>query len=267
MKYDFMRQAILDDPETKDLKLSDQDVLVVYQYLQQRDENTSTGFRPRLKLTPYVQVIYEPTKERLEQQVTRKIKKNLETFESDIYIADATLDDFIISDEYQAKAVKYARKTIDHKDKFMPGLYLYGENRTGKSYLLSGLANELTKNNVDVIFAFVPDLIRTLRGAISTNQLEQRINILKRATVLILDDLGGENMTPWFRDEIILPILHYRLNANLMVHISSNLTHKGLAANMTFAQKEEDQIKAIRILNRIKDLTKVFNLPKRFIND
>src|SRR5690606_18147555 len=131
------------------------------------------------------------------KDLTQTIKRNLETFESDIYIADATLDDFIISDEHQKKAVDYARSTINHKDKFMPGLYLYGPNGTGKSFLLSGLANELTKHNVDVIYAFVPDLIRSLKGAISTNQLEKRINILKRTSVLILDDLGGENMSLW----------------------------------------------------------------------
>jgi primosomal protein DnaI len=266
MKLDFMKETIKNDPETKDLILNDQDVLVVYQYLLQRDANDSLSYKPRLKFKPYLQVVYEPTKEKLQKDLTQTIKRNLETFESDIYIADATLDDFIISDELQQKAVDYARSTINHKDKFMPGLYLYGPNGTGKSFLLSGLANELTKHNVDVIYAFVPDLIRSLKGAISTNQLEKRINVLKRTNVLILDDLGGENMSLWFRDEILLPVLHYRLNANLMVHISSNVTLNELIEVMT-VDKDNDAIRAARLVKRIHDLTKIFKLSKRFKND
>lgn len=266
MKLDFMREAIKNDSETKDLKLNDQDLLVVYQYLMQRDANTSTSYRPRLKFEPYLQIVYEPTKEKLQQDLTRTIKRNLETFESDIYIADATLDDFIISDDLQQQAIDYARRTLQNKDKFMQGLYLYGPNGTGKSFLLSGLANELTKHNVDVIYAFVPDLIRTLKGAISTNQLERRINILKRSSVLILDDLGGENMSAWFRDEILLPVLHYRLNANLMVHVSSNVSLAEMAEGMTL-NKDYDKIRAMRIVKRIHDLTKVFKLTKRFKRD
>lgn len=266
MKLDDIRAQIAKDPETKHLKLNDQDVLVVYQYLLQRDQNDSKSYKPRLKFEPYLQIVYEATKERKQQELTKIIKRNLETFESDIYIADATLNDFIISEEVQQLAVDYAKNTINHKDKFMPGLYLYGPNGTGKSFLLSGLANELTKENIDVIYAFVPDLIRTLKGAISTNQLEKRINILKRTKVLILDDLGGENMSAWFRDEILLPVIHYRLNANLMVHISSNVTLKELAVGMSL-DRDNDKVRVMRIIKRISDLTKPFNLTKRFKND
>lgn len=263
---DFMRVAIQKDKETKGLTLNDQEVLVVYQYLLQRDQNESTIFKPKLRLKPYVQIVYEPTKEKIQQDLTKTIKRNLETFESDIYIADATLDDFIISDELHELAVTYARKTIENKDKFMPGLYLHGINGTGKSFLLSGLANELTKRNIDVIYTYVPDLVRTLKGAISTNQLEKRVNILKRTSVLILDDFGGENMSPWFRDEILLPVLHYRLNANLMVHISSNVELKGLAEGM-IVDRDNDKVRVMRIIKRISDLTKPFKFTKRFKND
>src|SRR5690554_2999987 len=263
MKLDFMREAILNDDETKHLKLNDEEVIIVYQYLLQRDQNDSISFKPILKFKLYLQIVYEPTKEKRQQDLMRIIKRNLETFESDIYIADAILEDFIISDDYQKESVDYARQTILNKDKFMKGLYLYCPNGTGKSFLLSGLANELTKQYIDVIYAFVPDLIRTLKGAISTNQLEKRINILKRTKVLILDDLGGENMSAWFRDEILLPVIHYRLNANLMVHISSNVTFKELAEGMML-NKDNDSIRVMRIIKRISDLTKPFKLMKRF---
>src|SRR5690554_8072453 len=87
MKLDFMREAILNDDETKHLKLNDEEVIIVYQYLLQRDQNDSISFKPKLKFEPYVQIVYEPTKEKRQQDLTRIIKRNLETFESDIYIA------------------------------------------------------------------------------------------------------------------------------------------------------------------------------------
>src|SRR5690554_8174937 len=112
MKLDFMREAILNDDETKHLKLNDEEVIIVYQYLLQRDQNDSKSFKPRLKFEPYVQIVYEPTKEKMQQDLTKIIKRNLETFESDIYIAEATLKDFIITDDNHKKVVSYAEKTI-----------------------------------------------------------------------------------------------------------------------------------------------------------
>ena len=73
-------------------------------------------------------------------------------------------------------------------------------------------------------------------------------------------------MSAWFRDEILLPVIHYRLNANLMVHISSNVTLKELAVGMSL-DRDNDKVRVMRIINRISDLTKPFNLTKRFKND
>src|SRR5690554_3055985 len=153
---DDIKRIIKNDKETKNLKLNDDDLLVVYQYILQRDSNIHQDFIPKLILKPDVHIIYEPTKEKIKKDLTKSIIKNLETFESDIYIADTTLDDFIISDDLQQQAIDYAKQIIANKDKYMPGLYLYGSYGTGKSYLLSGLANELTKNHIDVVYAFVP---------------------------------------------------------------------------------------------------------------
>lgn len=51
----------------------------------------------------------------------------------------------------------------------MKGFYLYGLNGIGKSFLLSGLVNEFIKFNIDVIYVFVLDLIRILKGVILIN--------------------------------------------------------------------------------------------------
>lgn len=266
MAFDDIRKKIAEDPETKDLILNDNDMYVVYQYLLQRDQKSLNDFLPKLILTPYVHISYVPTVEKVRQIENAVLKRHLETFESEIYISDADIDDFIISDVYQEKAVNYAKKFLEKPLKFQKGLYIYGPYGAGKSYLLSGLANELTKRKVNVVYVFVPDLIRTLKSNIGSDQLEKKINILKRCDVLILDDLGGENISVWFRDEILLPILHYRLNASLSVHISSNSNIAQLAKSMIM-DKESDAIKVTRIIKRIEDLTKPFKFEKTFTKD
>ncbi len=266
MSFEEIKQTVSNDPETKNLQLSVRDTYVVYQYILQRDEKVLKDFVPKLILEPYVHISYIPTVEKQKQLETSVLKRHLETFESEIYIADANLEDFIISDAYQEKAVQYAKKFLEKPLKFQKGLYLYGPYGAGKSYLLSGLANELTKQRVNVVYVFMPDLIRTLKANIGSDQLEKKINILKRCDVLILDDLGGENVSSWFRDEILLPILHYRLNASLSVHISSNSSIAQLAKSM-LTDKETDIIKVTRIIKRIEDLTKPFKFEKTFTND
>ena len=37
------------------------------------------------------------------------------------------------------------------------------------------------------------------------------LNYLKSVDVLLLDDFGSENMTNWLRDDVLGPVLNYRL--------------------------------------------------------
>lgn len=263
MGLDEVRKIVLNDPETKDLDLNDNDLMIAYQYILQRDNNSLKGVMPRLKLTPFIHIDYVPTKERIVEEQTSVLRRNLETFESDIYIADANLDDFIVKDDKHKKALENVKKFLENPLKFQKGLYIYGPYRTGKSFLLSCLANELVKKHVNVVFVFLPDLVRTMKTSIGSNELEKKINILKRCDVLILDDLGGEYMSAWFRDEILLPILHYRLSANLSVFISSNIKKKDLVKTLSGNDSEGD-IKVLRLIQRINDLTIPVEFAEKF---
>ncbi|HLT00126.1 MAG TPA: ATP-binding protein, partial [Acholeplasma sp.] len=194
MELSEIKAIIKKDPETKDLELNDQDLLTAYQYLLLRDGNSLKGFRPILVTKPFLHINYAPTKEKREEELTVQLRQNLETFESDIYIKDASLDDFIVSDEFHEKAMAYVKEYLRDPKK-TKGMYLYGPYGSGKSYFFSGLAKELTKRHIDVVYVFLPDLIRSIKQSIGSPELEKKINILKRCDVLILDDLGGENMS------------------------------------------------------------------------
>lgn len=183
-------------------------------------------------------------------------KSNVNSIFASNYVIDATLEKFDISTEARTKVLAYAKNVIDNSKKNKQGLYIYGNFGTGKTYFLSALANELAQKNVKSIIVFMPDLSRNLKNAMNENLLESRVNLLKEVDVLMLDDLGGEMITSWLRDEIIAPVIQYRMLYNKPIYITSNLDYTHLREHFASTKDDLDNIKANRILERIKQMTK-----------
>jgi len=257
MTLDEMRQVVSKDPETQNLSLLDIDIYKVYQYLLDRDGHTVRGgYQPVLRTDPYIEIVYRPTKEKAEELRRDKIKEHLKFYDSELYIQDASLSRFEVSNEEREKAYKLALDFVNNfqKDRYNKGLYIYGKYATGKSYLLSAIAQELAEKNVSVLFVYMPDLVRSIRQGMNEGNLEQRINQLKQADVLMMDDIGGENMSPWFRDEILVPVMQYRLSAQLPVFMTSNFEYVQLVEALTVNKDEMNRVKAARLIQRLKDL-------------
>lgn len=170
------------------------------------------------------------------------------------YLADANFSNFETNTEARVKCLQYGMNFLDNPK--MQGLYIHGNFGTGKTYFLSALANELAQKDVSTIIVFMPDLSRDLKNAMHENSLEDKVNSLKNVDVLMLDDLGGEMMTSWLRDEIIAPIIQYRLVNKLPIFITSNLDYPKLRDHLTQTRDDLDSLKANRILERIKTMTK-----------
>ena len=183
-------------------------------------------------------------------------KGNVNTIFASNYIVDAKLETFDISTETRVKALAYANKVVNAGKKMLSGLYIYGNFGTGKTYFLSALANELAQKDIKSIIVFMPDLSRNLKNAMSENLLESRVELLKNVDVLMLDDLGGEMATSWLRDEIIAPIIQYRMINNKPIYITSNLDYNALREHFACTRDDLDTIKSNRILERIKQMTK-----------
>ena len=83
---------------------------------------------------------------------------------------------------------------------------------------------------------------------------DQIIELLKETDVLLLDDLGAENMTPWLRDEVLGPIVNYRMNLKKPMFISSNIAPGDLAKHFMMNSTQEEKVKAGRIAYRLISL-------------
>ena len=94
-------------------------------------------------------------------------------------------------------------------------LLLTGGHGTGKTCLAAAAANRLMAQAHPVLFTFVPDLLDQLRGgyaddaALSHDELFEQV---KNVPVLILDDIGAHNGTPWAEEKLFQVVNHRYLN-------------------------------------------------------
>ena len=110
------------------------------------------------------------------------------------------------------------------RSKSRPGLIFEGDVGSGKTFLAAAIANELITKGVDVEFIVVPEFLDTLRQGMHSDSKEDNTLIIraKSATVLILDDMGAHNFSPWVQN-MLFTIINYRLNHQLPIIITTNL--------------------------------------------
>lgn len=145
-------------------------------------------------------------------------------------------------------------------NKFAKGLYLCGTYGIGKSLILYSFAKQLVASGAKVLFAYYPDLVRRIQSLFGTSELERIILKLKKADILILDDIGREANTPYIRDEILGPILQYRCDNNLPMFMTSNRDFKLLEEHLSETATVTDKIKAQAMMARIKYLMDEYQL-------
>ena len=87
----------------------------------------------------------------------------------------------------------------------------------GKTHLAAAIAHYRVYNGYPAIFVVVPDLLDHLRatfGPSSSVGFDRRLEEIRRAPLLVLDDLGTHSATPWAQEKLF-QIFDYRYNARL----------------------------------------------------
>lgn len=138
---------------------------------------------------------------------------------------DSFTPDITVPSGWQRKSIHLAlERSYAFARKPQGWLVLRGGYGCGKTHLAAAIANECLSRGQPALFINVPDLLDHLRAAFapsSETSFDQRFEEVRNAPVLILDDLGTQNATPWAQEKLY-QILNYRYNAQLPTVITTN---------------------------------------------
>jgi DNA replication protein DnaC len=128
---------------------------------------------------------------------------------------------------------EYLENWEDHREAGR-GLYFCGDVGSGKTHLAVAVMNELiTRKRVPSLFVTVPELLDNLRGAYNDpgRNLDEWMDAVKNADLLVLDDLGSERVTEWVRERIFV-IVNHRYRETLPTIFTSNIGPEELPAQL-----------------------------------
>ncbi|PLT31196.1 primosomal protein DnaI [Peribacillus deserti] len=220
--------------------------------------NMMQGYHPHLVLRGnYIDINYDrcPRKEHADEK--KKHEKLIQSLYVPKEILSASIADFDFSSDDRVAALEKATEFVEKytPGSKMKGLYLYGKFGVGKTYLLGAIANGLARKRISSLLVYVPDFLREIKNSISDHTLGEKLEMVKKAPVLMLDDLGAETMSSWGRDEVFGPILQFRMLEDLPTFFSSNFDFNQMKNHLTVSQRGEiEEVKAARIMERIRYL-------------
>lgn len=184
---------------------------------------------------------------------------------------DAKLEDIYMDRRDRLDVAMAANQICDkitNHESQVKGLYLHGPFGTGKSFILGAIANQLKTEKISSTIVYLPEFIRSLKGGFKDGSFESKLQRVREANILMLDDIGAEEITPWARDEVIGPLLHYRMVQELPTFFSSNLSFEELEYHLSVTRDGTEKTKAARIMERIKTLSIPYYLEgKNYRND
>ena len=177
-------------------------------------------------------------------------------------IKEASLKNVYKDDKNRVPILKYIKEFINNYENGsdQKGLYLSGSFGSGKTYLLAAMFNELAKKEVNSIIVYFPEFLRKLKTSFSENTFDDKFDLIKKADLLLIDDIGAENLTAWGRDEVLGVILQYRMDEKLPTFFTSNLSLDELEEHLSLTSGGVDKVKARRLIERIKQLTENLEL-------
>ena len=127
-------------------------------------------------------------------------------------------------------------------------LLLQGGYGSGKTHLAAAIANFAVGMGVPTLFLTVPDLLDMMRFAYGNEDttFEQRFEEVRNASLLILDDFGTQNATPWAQEKLF-QIVNYRYINKLPLVVTTNLTLEEIDARIRSRLSDPDLVSTVKI--------------------
>ena len=274
-RYQKLVTKALADPDVKTFlqahraELTQEDIersaSKLYEYVKikeniaQGKEIPMPGYSPSLMISQHrIEVNYVPTAELLAQREQLARQTRVRTINMPKSIRRARIEDY---DQTKRQDVLMAALAFidayqEQPQEFHKGMYLQGKFGVGKTFLLAAIANELAANGFKSTLVHFPSFAVEIKSAISENNTKQLIDEIKKAPVLMLDDIGAEQLSSWLRDDVLGVILQYRMQEELPTFFSSNLAMAQLESEYLTVNNrgEAEPVKARRIMERIRFL-------------
>lgn len=129
-----------------------------------------------------------------------------------------------LTEEKQRNLRLACQRCLDYAQNPEGWLLLRGGYGCGKTHLAAAIANHRLSEGEMAILVTVPDLLDFLRATFAPDSevsFDERLQQIKTASLLILDDFGTESGTPWAQEKLF-QILNYRYNSRLPTVITTN---------------------------------------------
>ena len=232
----------------------------IFTYVEQIESPNPVmeGYTPKLFLNgKVIDITYVPTEAKLNSEAKKRAENRIELIDLpaklrhvELENVDATPERDDVLDEVGIFLASFK------KNKHTKGLYLTGDFGVGKTYILAGLTNSIARQGSRVVFLHVPSFIASLGSHFQDNSLNDEIDRIASAPVLIFDDIGAETLSEWSRDDVLGVILQKRMDNVLPTFFSSNMTMDGLNEHFAKTRNSVDEVKARRLMERVRFFSK-----------
>ncbi|MGU7885512.1 primosomal protein DnaI [Streptococcus suis] len=278
--YQQLYQEIVSDPEVaafiKKEGLTQQEITLsiskFLEYISQRDlfvkgdqAYIAKGYQPVLVMNEgYADVSYLETEELVEYRRLEAIKNRIQLINMPLALKKVTGEDLDFADSRREKVYDAIDTFVEQVGEYYKGLYLHGDFGIGKSYLMAYMAHRLSTNHrLSTTMLHYPTFVVDIKNAIKDGSVKERIDEIKMAQVLVLDDIGAEQHSPWVRDDVLQVILQYRMQENLPTFFTSNLSFDDLERHFASGKSGDETRQAKRVMERIRYLARDLHLEGR----
>lgn len=240
-----------------------------YEYVTERDKflqadetYIATGYRPLLIMNEgYADVSYQETAELVEYRRAESIKNRIHLISLPAHLRNITTKDLDFDDVNRQEVYALLDAFVDNAKGQNKGLYLFGNFGIGKSYLMAYLAHQLSSlHQLSTTMLHYPTFVVDIKNAIRDASVKEKVDDIKTAQVLVLDDIGAEQHSSWVRDDILQVILQYRMQENLPTFFTSNFSFADLERHFASGKTGDETWQARRVMERIRFLAQEVHL-------
>lgn len=273
--YQQMRSDIMSDPDIQRLlkenpqlnqQAIDRQLIKLYEYKTQNKDcvncprngcqnNILPGYKPRIEVQGVdIHLSYEKCNHTILMEQQQERSSLIKSLHMPKDLLHASISKINFDDPARHEAIRAISNFLERADEELPrkGLYFYGRFGVGKTYFLGAIANKLADKNIRSMLIYMPEFVREIQSSFKDDSVGEKVDQFKHVPVLMIDDIGAESLSAWFRDEVLGSILQYRMMEGLPTFFSSNYSLDQLEKHLaTTSRGDVEQLKAGRIIERI----------------